>query len=77
MRMFLFALCALTAVTTTASARSPMRFENFILYSEPFHAPTGCDRVVRIPMVGQSDSLNLAIATSVLLYQVFNQRRPP
>jgi TrmH family RNA methyltransferase len=36
-----------------------------------------CDRVVRIPMVGQSDSLNLAIATSVLLYQVFNQRRPP
>ena len=28
-----------------------------------------------IPMVGSSDSLNLAVATSVLLYEVFNQRR--
>jgi TrmH family RNA methyltransferase len=36
-----------------------------------------CDRIVRIPMVGQSDSLNLATATGVLLYQVFNQRRLP
>ncbi|HLZ58973.1 MAG TPA: RNA methyltransferase [Ktedonosporobacter sp.] len=34
-----------------------------------------CDTMVRIPMVGQSDSLNLAIATSLLLYEVFNQRR--
>ena len=34
-----------------------------------------CDRMVKIPMVGRSDSLNLAIATSVLLYEVFNQRR--
>jgi TrmH family RNA methyltransferase len=34
-----------------------------------------CDRMVKIPMVGTSDSLNLAIATSVLLYEVFNQRR--
>jgi len=34
-----------------------------------------CDRMVRIPMVGTSDSLNLAIATSVMLYEVFNQRR--
>jgi RNA methyltransferase, TrmH family len=34
-----------------------------------------CDRLVRIPMVGRSDSLNLAIATSVMLYEVFNQRR--
>ena len=34
-----------------------------------------CDRMVRIPMVGTSDSLNLAMATSVLLYEVFNQRR--
>ncbi len=35
-----------------------------------------CDTVVRIPMVGSSDSLNLAIATGVMLYEVFNQRRP-
>jgi TrmH family RNA methyltransferase len=31
--------------------------------------------MVRIPMVGRSDSLNLAVATSVLLYEVFNQQR--
>jgi TrmH family RNA methyltransferase len=34
-----------------------------------------CDVTVRIPMVGRSDSLNLAVATAVLLYEVFNQRR--
>ena len=34
-----------------------------------------CDAVVRIPMVGQSDSLNLAIATGVTMYEIFNQRR--
>lgn len=34
-----------------------------------------CDHVVRIPMVGRSDSLNLAVATSVMLYEMFNQRR--
>lgn len=34
-----------------------------------------CDDLVRIPMVGRSDSLNLAVATGVLLYEVFNQRR--
>ena len=34
-----------------------------------------CDDLVRIPMVGRSDSLNLAIATGVLLYEVFNQQR--
>ncbi len=34
-----------------------------------------CDEMVRIPMVGKSDSLNLAIATSVMLYEMFNQRR--
>ncbi len=34
-----------------------------------------CDTVVAIPMAGRSDSLNLAVATGVLLYEVFNQRR--
>ena len=35
-----------------------------------------CDQVVRIPMVGQgSDSLNLAVATAVVLYEIFNQKR--
>lgn len=34
-----------------------------------------CDLMVRIPMVGESDSLNVAMATGVMLYEVFNQRR--
>jgi TrmH family RNA methyltransferase len=34
-----------------------------------------CDVMVRIPMVGESDSLNVAMATSVMLYEVFHQRR--
>ena len=34
-----------------------------------------CDNVVRIPMVGRSDSLNLAVSTAVVLYEVFNQRQ--
>ncbi|MBE0699033.1 MAG: RNA methyltransferase, partial [Anaerolineaceae bacterium] len=34
-----------------------------------------CDAVVSIPMVGASDSLNLAAATAVVLYGIFNQRR--
>jgi TrmH family RNA methyltransferase len=35
-----------------------------------------CDVLVRIPMIGRSDSLNLAVATSLMLYEVFRQRRP-
>lgn len=34
-----------------------------------------CDLVVSIPMVGESDSLNVATATGVMLYEIFNQRR--
>jgi TrmH family RNA methyltransferase len=34
-----------------------------------------CDAMVKIPMVGGCDSLNLAIATGVMLYELFNQRR--
>ena len=36
-----------------------------------------CDELVHIPMVGQADSLNLAVATGVMLYEVFYQRRNP
>ncbi len=37
-----------------------------------------CDRLVRLPMVGRADSLNLAVATGVVLYEVLNQwRRGP
>jgi TrmH family RNA methyltransferase len=34
-----------------------------------------CDTIVSIPMVGHNDSLNLSVAASVMLYEVFNQRR--
>lgn len=34
-----------------------------------------CDLMVRIPMVGRSDSLNVAIATGIMLYELFNQKR--
>lgn len=34
-----------------------------------------CDLMVGIPMVGRSDSLNLAVATAVVLYELFNQGR--
>jgi RNA methyltransferase, TrmH family len=39
-------------------------------------AMTWCDEIVRIPMEGRSDSLNLAVATGVMLYEVFRRRRP-
>lgn len=34
-----------------------------------------CDNLVKIPMLGKCDSLNLAIATGVMLYEILNQRR--
>ena len=34
-----------------------------------------CDLLVSIPMVGESDSLNVAMATGIMLYELFNQRR--
>jgi RNA methyltransferase, TrmH family len=34
-----------------------------------------CDALVKIPMQGKADSLNVAVSCAVLLYEVFNQRR--
>ncbi len=34
-----------------------------------------CDEMVKIPMVGRIDSLNLAVATSIVLCEMFNQHR--
>ncbi len=33
-----------------------------------------CDQVVRIPMAGRCDSLNVAVATGIVLYEVFRKR---
>ena len=43
--------------------------------SEPELA--ACDRLVQIPMVGRSDSLNVAVAAGVLLYEILGAPRAP
>jgi len=35
-----------------------------------------CSALITIPMIGSVDSLNLANATSVLLYEFYNQHNP-
>jgi len=34
-----------------------------------------CDEMVAIPMLGKSDSLNLAVATALCVYEIYNKRR--
>ena len=34
-----------------------------------------CDLLVKIPMLGKADSLNAAVATAVMAYEIINQRR--
>ncbi|MDB5714060.1 MAG: methyltransferase [Sphingomonadales bacterium] len=34
-----------------------------------------CDLLVKMPMLGKADSLNAAVATAVMAYEVINQRR--
>jgi TrmH family RNA methyltransferase len=41
----------------------------------PEEMQTACDHVVFIPMEGRTDSLNLAVATGVMLYQIYNKTR--
>ena len=36
---------------------------------------TACDLLVRMPMMGKADSLNAAVATAVMAYEVLNQLR--
>jgi TrmH family RNA methyltransferase len=36
----------------------------------PDDLAAACDRLVRIPQAGRADSLNLAVATGVMLYEV-------
>jgi 23S rRNA (guanosine2251-2'-O)-methyltransferase len=33
-----------------------------------------CDRLVRIPMEGKTESLNVSVATAVCLYEAYRQR---
>ena len=72
-------------VGTSPSAR---RDYHRVRYDKPVILYLGCERrgidedrqreldlMVRIPMVGRSDSLNVSVAGSVMLYEIFNQRR--
>jgi 23S rRNA (guanosine2251-2'-O)-methyltransferase len=34
-----------------------------------------CDFLVKIPMAGQVESLNVSVAAGVMLYEVFRQKR--
>ncbi len=41
----------------------------------PPECEAACDVLVKIPMLGKADSLNAAIATAVVAYEILNQRR--
>jgi TrmH family RNA methyltransferase len=41
----------------------------------PHEYETECDLLVKMPMLGRADSLNAAVATAVMAYEVLNQRR--
>lgn len=41
----------------------------------PQEMQSECDHMVFIPMEGRGDSLNLAVATGVMLYEIYNQTR--
>lgn len=58
----------------------PYRAPTFILVGNeaqglPQAYEQECDRLVKIPMLGKADSLNAAVATAVMAYEVLNQRR--
>jgi TrmH family RNA methyltransferase len=41
----------------------------------PAEYESECDLLVKMPMLGKADSLNAAVATAVMAYEVINQRR--
>ena len=41
----------------------------------PDFMAAACDLTVKIPMLGKADSLNAAVATAVMAYEVLNQKR--
>lgn len=41
----------------------------------PAEYEADCDLLVKMPMLGRADSLNAAVATAVIAYEVLNQRR--
>jgi len=41
----------------------------------PADYQAACDLLVKMPMMGRADSLNAAVATAVMAYEILNQRR--
>lgn len=70
-----------TSLNTTTDYQAA-RYEapTFILVGNeaqglPADYETACDLIVKMPMLGKADSLNAAVATAVMAYEVLNQRR--
>jgi TrmH family RNA methyltransferase len=68
---------AATTLYTDADLRGPLAV---IMGSEQYGLSnfwlTHADLTVRIPMAGQADSLNVAMATIVTLFEAVRQRQP-
>jgi TrmH family RNA methyltransferase len=71
-----------TSLKATADYQAPRYAPpTFILIGNeaqglPAEYEAECDLLVKIPMLGRADSLNAAVATAVMAYEVLNQRRP-
>jgi RNA methyltransferase, TrmH family len=70
-----------TSLNTDVDYQTP-RYETptFLLVGNesqglPFDYEAECDLLVKMPMMGKADSLNAAMATAVMGYEVLNQRR--
>ena len=70
-----------TSLNTTTDYQAA-RYETptFILVGNeaqglPADYEAACDVLVKMPMLGKADSLNAAVATAVMAYEVLNQRR--
>jgi TrmH family RNA methyltransferase len=70
-----------TSLNTDSDYQAPLyQAPTFLLVgNESQGLPTAyeaeCDLLVKIPMLGKADSLNAAVATAVMAYEVLNQRR--
>ena len=70
-----------TSLNTTHDYQGP-RYESptFLLVGNeakglPLDYEQSCDLLVKIPMLGKADSLNAAVATAVMAYEILNQKR--
>ena len=53
----------------------PRRFTGNEAQGLPEEYEAACDLLVKLPMLGKADSLNAAVATAVMAYQVLASQR--